>query len=75
MALREPYHEYVLEADPKRRGDKWQARIVIEAHEHGARHFQAVDGDPAVTYGSYDEAARASMAFGKSIIDVRLTQR
>ncbi len=75
MALREPYHEYVLVANPLRHRGRWIARIIIELHEHGAVHFQRVCDDPFVTYPSREEAERASIEFGKTILDSRRAAR
>jgi hypothetical protein len=75
MALREAYKGYVLQADPARRGRRWAARIVIELHERAAVHYQPVSADPAVTYGTREEAERASIQFGRELLDSRPSTR
>ena len=82
MKLRAPYKGYVLEADPvpadsvstadaRPAAGRWTARVVIELHEGDDVHFQEVLGDPTVTYGSDDEAARASLELGRQLLDSR----
>jgi hypothetical protein len=71
MNLREPYKGYVLSADPARCRGAFTARVVIELHERGAVHYQEVSADPFVRYGTRKEAERASLEFGKALIDSR----
>jgi hypothetical protein len=75
MAIREPYKGYVLQADPVRRGGRWAARIVIELHQGAAVHYQPVSADPSVTYATRQEAERASIQFGKELVDSRSSRR
>jgi len=73
MIRREPYRGYVLEADPVCRAGSWRARVVIELHRHNGVHFQEVEADPDQRYGAREEAERASLAFGRAILDSRPT--
>jgi hypothetical protein len=75
MALRESYKGYVLQADPVRRGNRWAAGVVIELHEGDSVHYQPVSADPSVTYESKEQAERASVQFGKELLDSRLAGR
>jgi hypothetical protein len=73
MALREAYKGCILRADPVRRGGRWVARIVIELHQGTSVHYQPVSADPAVTYVTREEADRASIQFGKVLLDSRMS--
>jgi hypothetical protein len=75
MAFREAYKGYVLQADPVRRGGRWVAGIIIELHQGTAVHYQPVSADPAVTYVTREEAERASIQFGKVLLDSRMSTR
>jgi hypothetical protein len=75
MGLREPYQGYVLQAEPVRQGKRWAAGVVIELHEEGSIHYQPVAADPGVIYESKEEAERASIHFGKQLLDSRLASR
>jgi hypothetical protein len=75
MALREAYKGYVLQADPVRRSGRWLARIIIELHQGATVHYQPVSADPAVTYVTREEAERASIQFGKVLLDSRMSSR
>jgi hypothetical protein len=66
-----PYKGYVLRADPARRRDAFVARVVIELHAGQAVHYQEVCGDPFVRYATRDRAARASLDFGRELLDSR----
>ncbi len=72
MAPRQPYKGYVLRADPVRgKGARWAARVVIELHHGCSVHYQPVSADPLVTYPTKAEAERASLQFGKALLDSR----
>ena len=72
MAVREPYKGYVLQADPVRRaGGRWVARVVIERHHGDSVHYQQVSAEPEKTYPTKEEAERASVVFGKALLDSR----
>jgi hypothetical protein len=73
MNLREPYKGYVVEACPLERDGRWVAAVTIEMHEGHRVHFQAVSDDPSATHGSREEAERASLEFGKELLDSRPT--
>jgi len=68
---REPYKGYILEAAPRKRGDRWTAAVIIERHDDDAAHFQEVGDDPSKTYLSRPDAERASLQFGKAMLDSR----
>ena len=68
---RESYKGYVLDAEPRKRGGDWIARVVIEIHEGHAVHFQSVSDDPSKKYRTREEAERASLQLGRGIIDSR----
>ena len=70
MGLREPYKEYILQADPVRGpGGGWVARVVIELHRGWSVHYQPVSADPYTTYPTKEEAQRVSLRFGKALLD------
>lgn len=72
MATREPYKGYVLQADPVRRaGGEWVARVLIERHHGRSVHYQPVSADPGTTYATREEAERASIQFGRALLDSR----
>jgi hypothetical protein len=75
MALRERYKGYVLQADPPGRAGRWTARVVIELDEGHSVHSQPVSADPFTTYPTREEAERASIQFGKSLLDSRPSTR
>jgi hypothetical protein len=66
---------FVVEADPVPRGSRWAARAVIEVRGHVGVNYQEVGDDPFVTYATREEAARASLAFGKAIVDSQVVSR
>jgi hypothetical protein len=69
MTLREPYKGYVLQADPARRARRWTARVIIELRKDHSVSYQSVSADPFVTYATREEAERASLQFGKALLD------
>lgn len=72
MPLREPYKGYVLRADPvKRAGGGWIARVLIERSHGRSVHYQPVSADPDKVYATHQEAERASIEFGKALVDSR----
>ncbi len=72
MAPRQSYRGYVLRADPVRaKGGRWVARVVIELHHGWSVHYQPVSADPFTTYSTKAEAERASLEFGKALLDSR----
>ena len=71
MGKREAYKGYIIQSDPIARGRRWSTRVVIELHQLGSVHYQEVADDPFRTYGTKEEADRASMAFGKALLDSR----
>ena len=71
MSNREAYKGYIIQSDPKPCGSRWSARVVIELHQSGSVHYQEVADDPFRTYGTREEADRASLAFGKVLLDSR----
>jgi len=71
MSNRQPYKGYIIQSDPSPCGPRWRARVVIELHQFGSVHYQQVADDPSRTYVTREEADRASMAFGKALLDSR----
>jgi hypothetical protein len=71
MMKRQAYKGYIIQSDPIPCGGRWSARVVIELHQLGSVHYQEVADDPFRTYETRDEADRASMAFGKALLDSR----
>jgi hypothetical protein len=49
------------------------ARVIIELHQGASVHYQPVSADPAVTYVTREEAERASIQFGKVLLDSRMS--
>ena len=71
MSTREAYKGYIIQSDPILFGARWIVRVVIELHQFGSVHYQEVADDPFRTYETRAEADRASMAFGKALLDSR----
>ena len=71
MTLREPYTGYVLQADPVRRAGRGTARVLIQLHHGRSVQYQPVPADPFTTYPTRKEAERASIQFGKALLDSR----
>jgi hypothetical protein len=71
MMKGQAYKGYIIQSDPIPRGGRWSARVVIELHQLGSVHYQEVADDPFRTYETREEADRASMAFGKALLDSR----
>jgi len=66
-----PYRGYLLRADPERRQSSFVARVIIELHARQAVHYQEVVGDPFVRYPTREQAERASLDLGRSLLDSR----
>jgi hypothetical protein len=67
----EAYKGYIIQSDPIPFGARWTVRVVIELHQFDSVHYQEVADDPFRTYETREEANRASMAFGKVLLDSR----
>ena len=71
MSKREAYKGYIIQSDPIPFGARGTVRVVIELHQFGSVHYQEVADDPFRAYETREEADRASMAFGKALLDTR----
>jgi hypothetical protein len=62
------YHGHFIELIPEPDKERWVARVCIEVHT-GGRTERIYYRDHTQAYGSREEAERASVDFGKRMID------
>jgi hypothetical protein len=62
------YRGHYLRLIPEPDKDRWVARVIVEVHS-GGRTEKIHYRDHTQTYGSRDEAAAASVEFGKRMIE------